>query len=139
MFKGNFDTQNRIWAMVDGFDVKCAKAGNNFLQTLTYSVKNGHNGIRFVLYGLPDGTPVKSLPKWGMSCSGRHSDNNSFDIFIIMNEDGINVIFPPEKTCFICDRGMLYIYSSCTLGTKGRNKNVFDFTNASIQVHLTHY
>lgn len=60
---------------------------------------------------MPNGTPVISLPKYGMGSSGLHSDNSTVDIFILNNEDGINKIVSPVRCIFVVDRGfMRYVY-----------------------------
>lgn len=50
LFTGDIILDQKLWVQCDGTDFKIAKASNNFLQTLTYSVKNGFNSIRFMIY-----------------------------------------------------------------------------------------
>ena len=94
-------------AMCDGSDYWICKVANNTLQSHTWSVKNYHNRIRFLVFGALNGMPIISLPLNGMYSSGRHSDNHTFDHFMSVNEGGIADILPLMKTIGWLDRGFM--------------------------------
>ena len=78
--------------MVDGSDYSICKVSNNTLQSLTWSVKNHKNTIRFLFYGLLNGMPIIALPLNGMTSTGKSNDMNTIDLFHCSNE-GMLYIF----------------------------------------------
>ena len=79
--------------MVDGSDYAICKVNNNTLQSLTWSVKNHTNTIRFLFYGLLNGMPIIALPLNGMTSTGKSNDMNTIDFFHCHNEGILYFIF----------------------------------------------
>lgn len=53
MFDDELKVENdKYFVMIDGMDIRTAKPGNNWYQTLTFSTKNNINGVRFLLFGM---------------------------------------------------------------------------------------
>lgn len=91
--------------MVDGVDIEIFKTQDNLLQSLSWSVKNNYNSMRLLFVATTTGIPVMTLPRHGMCSTGRHNDNNTFDVFWGHNVSGISELFPLAKTNFFLDRG----------------------------------
>lgn len=85
--------------------MRIMKASNNNIQSMTWSVKNHFNSLRFMMYGCLNGLPMTSLPLTGMFSTGRHNDCNSWDYFHIRNICGISTMLPLKHTIFFLDRG----------------------------------